>query len=92
MTDIKILLEKLEILKSERGSWDRSREDIKKYVCPSSERAKDVLASLPSYAASSLASNLQSILVNPSSQWFSLNLVEIEKEDDDGIGWSQKIT
>ena len=92
MTDIKILLEKLEILKSERGSWDRSREDIKKYVCPSSERAKDVLASLPSYAASSLASNLQSILVNPSSQWFSLNLVEIEKEDEDAIGWSQKIT
>ena len=91
MINLNILLEHFEILKGERGSWEGTREDIKKFVCPSSERTKDVYASIPSYAAGVLASNLQSLLINPASQWFSLSLPQIE-EDKDALNWCQSIT
>tara|TARA_B110000503_G_scaffold139459_1_gene227901 strand:+ start:456 stop:1946 length:1491 start_codon:yes stop_codon:yes gene_type:complete len=91
MIDINILLDHFETLKGERRAWESSRDDIKKYVCPSSERTRDVYASIPSHAAGILASNLQSLLVNPAAQWFSLDLPQIE-EDEDTLSWCQLAT
>ena len=89
--ELNLIFEHFEILKGERNSWESSRADIKKYVCPSSERTRDVYASIPSYAAGVLASNLQSLLVNPASNWFSLTLPQIE-EDKDTLRWCQLVT
>lgn len=89
-TDLNSIIEQFEILKAERRPLESAREDIKKYVCPSSERNKDAYASTPSYAAGVLASNLQSLLINSATQWFSISLPQIE-EDRDTLAWCQLV-
>ncbi len=90
MIDIEKILKQFETVKMQRSSWEASREDIKKYVCPESDRDNDIYASIPSYAASVLASNLQSLLVNPATKWFSVDLYKAEKNEDT-LSWCQYI-
>jgi len=89
--DLNLILEHFEILKGERAPFESSRGDIKKYVCPSSERTKEAYASIPSYAAGTLAGNLQSLLVNPAVNWFRLGLPDIE-ENKDTILWCSLVS
>ena len=89
--DLNSILEYFETLKGERGSLESIRKDIKKYVSPSSERDKEVYASIPSYAAGTLAGNLQSLLVNPAVSWFSISVPGVE-EDKDALAWCQLVS
>jgi hypothetical protein len=90
MSDLDKILQRFDAVKGQRSSWEASREDIKKFVCPESDRNTDVYASIPSHAASVLASNLQSLLVNPATKWFSVDLTNIEKNEDI-LAWCQSV-
>lgn len=90
MINLNSILDQFENIKAQRGEWEGSYTDIKKYVSPESKRESEIFASIPSCAASSLASNLQSLLVNPATKWFSVDLVSTEKNED-SLTWCQYI-
>ena len=91
MINIQNLLDSFESLKNTRSKWDSSRSDIKKYVCPQSSMVSqnNIFSSTPVCARMQLASHLQSLLVNPASNWFSISLLDIDDETPESIAYCQ---
>lgn len=90
MINLNAILDQYETIKAARSEFEASHIDIKKYVGLGDNSKNNVYASIPRYAASTLASNLQSLLVNPATKWFSIALVNTEKTDDN-LKWCQYI-
>jgi len=77
------ILSRFESLKGERGKWEGGREDIKKYVSPQTTMNTQLFSSTPVWARTQLASNLQSLIINPASNWFNVGLSNVPTNDLD---------
>lgn len=77
------ILNRFEILKGERGKWEGGREDIKKYVSPQTTLNSQNFSSTAVWARTQLASSLQSLMINPASNWFNISMSNAPKDDTD---------
>ena len=74
-------IEFFETLKTKRTKWDGIWTDIKKYVVPTDPK-NEILDSTARWAREQLASGLQSLLVNQSSNWFSISVSNKDMQDE----------
>jgi hypothetical protein len=72
--DLDKKLEYFESLKSKREKWNNIWDELKKYVCPQTESNKNIFDSTSIWSREQLASGLQSLMVNPAMEWFSISL------------------
>ncbi|WP_375326862.1 portal protein [Candidatus Tisiphia endosymbiont of Nemotelus uliginosus] len=73
-------IEYFDNLKSKREKWNQIWDELKRYVCPQTESNKVIFDSTSIWSREQLASGLQSLLVNPSMNWFNLSIV-VEDEN-----------
>jgi len=72
-------IEYFEHLKNRRQKWNVIWDELKKYVCPQTASNKEIFDSTSIWSREQLASGLQSLLVNPATRWFNLNVLTDEE-------------
>lgn len=89
--DINNKIEYFENLKSKRDKWNSIWDDLRKYVCPQTSSNKEIFDSTSIWSREQLASGLQSLLVNPATKWFSINLQSQDQALDQELNKEEEI-
>ena len=88
-------IEKFETLQNRKSEWDDTWKDIATYIVPSlDKKVKNIIVNgTPIKAREQLASQLQSLLINPATSWFKINIAGFENLNADLSiqRWSQDV-
>lgn len=104
MTDPKLIVERFQTLKTERGPHDRLWQDIRELVRPNAadfqrrsmagqERNMDIYDGTAPDANKDLAAALHSYLTSPTERWFDIEVAANlnANRDPEVVGWCQRV-
>lgn len=100
----RILLKRLDKLKTLRSTWESHWQEIADYIVPrkaditvrrtaGDKRTENIFDGTAIHAAEVLSASLHGMLTNPSTQWFGLNYVQHDlNADDESKEWLEAVS
>ena len=85
-------IEYFDNLKTKREKWNSVWKDIRQYICPQTEQKDLVFDSTSVWAREQLASGMQSLLVNPSLEWFKIRTMDKDLQEEGEVkAWASDV-